>query len=48
MEKCKSKLEKFTVDSELTSVTETESDNYMSNPTLNKPKGYEAPSIIYI
>lgn len=30
----------------MTSITETESDNYMSYPTLNKPKGYEASSAV--
>lgn len=44
MKKCKSKLEKFTLKSEVISVTETESDNNMSYPTLNKPKGYEESS----
>lgn len=54
MEKCKSKLHRFTIESELTSVTETESENNMSNNahisgqhlTLNKPKGYEAPRAV--
>lgn len=41
IKKCKSKLEKFRVESEITSITEMESDNHMSYPTLNRPKDYE-------